>query len=449
MLKEINKMSSVIPSNIHLFRGDENRSTDEFIEQVAVFRNKVRQLIPHGKVARVLLFESNIFSFLVRFIALGQEGHTIVLPPNDQQGTIEELAENVDFYAGSIVISHLVSLDESDTVIQCDEAFFWPTNGRVIFYTSGSSSRAKAIVKDWCLLNNEVDVLRGVFKCKPQSTFISTVSHQHIYGLLFRALLPLKLGASIFNTFEYPEHIVDVMDKCCDAILISSPAFLSRLSKDNVLSQFKEHFTYIFSSGGPLQDASAMTLCQQFSTGIIQVYGSTETGGIAYRQLIKKEDVLWHFFPGVSCVSTDGDNRLQLFSPFIHQSSMILDDKGIVIDGKLKLLGRIDRTIKLEEKRVNLSQIELKCLEHSWVEEVRLIVLSGDRQILAAIVKLNAFGNEALKDAGKRRINQSIKEHLLTHFELVTLPRKWRYVDELPYNSQGKLPVMELEKLFD
>ncbi len=441
-------MSPLIPSNMNLFSGDTTRSTDDFMEQVAAFRNKIRHLVPQGKVARVLLYDNDIFAFLVRFIALGQDGHTVILPPNDQQGTLTELADTVDFYAGSIVISRLVSLDNCTNAPQVNEVLSWPTNGRVIFYTSGSSSHAKAIIKDWELLNNELDVLKSLFICQPQSTFIATVSHQHIYGLLFRALLPLQLGGSIFSTFDYPEHIVDVLKTNNDVVLISSPAFLSRLSEDNVLSEFKTHFSTIFSSGGPLQDADALSLYKQFGTGIVQVYGSTETGGIAYRQIESKEETYWNFFPEVSCISTNDRSRLQLCSPFIHQSSMMLDDRGEIVDGKLKLLGRVDRTVKLEEKRVNLSQIEKKSLEHHWVKDIKLIVLTGERQILAAIVQLSDDGEIMLVNAGKRHINQCIKKHLLVHFELITLPRKWRYVEELPYNSQGKLPLMELEKLF-
>jgi len=448
MLKKINKVSSVIPENLALFSGMINRSAEDFITQVALFRAKIRHQIPQGKIAKVLLFDDDVFAFLARFIALGLEEHTVVLPPNDQLGAIEELVSSVDFVAGSIAISNVESLDPHIDVAPCSDAFAWPTHGNIIFYTSGSSGRAKAIVKDWQLLNNELDVLITLFKCPPQSVFVATVSHQHIYGLLFRALLPLRLGKTIFNTFEYPEHIIDAIEECSDVILISSPAFLSRLSKDNVLSERKGQLSYIFSSGGPLQDQDALTLCTQFERGIIQVYGSTETGGIAYRQLENSEQFLWKFFPGITCISTNESNRLQLFSPFIHQSPTLLDDKGEIIEGKLKLLGRIDRTIKLEEKRVNLTQVEIKCREHHWVEDVRVIVLTGERQVLAAIVKLTTDGEEVLRNTSKRSVNEWLKEHLLVHFELVTLPRKWRYVKELPYNSQGKLPLAELEKLF-
>jgi 3-hydroxymyristoyl/3-hydroxydecanoyl-(acyl carrier protein) dehydratase len=41
-----------------------------------------------------------------------------------------------------------------------------------------------------------------------------------------------------------------------------------------------------------------------------------------------------------------------------------------------------------------------------------------------------------------------LKESLKTSFELVLLPRRWRFVNTLPYNQQGKLPMESLQTLF-
>lgn len=449
MLREIIKMPLVIPENHCLFGGEAECSTFRFLQDVAMFRGCLKRAIPCGKTVKVLLYDSDTYSFLVHLMALGAEKHTIVLPPNDQLGTITDLVNSVDYTAGTVAVENKehLTVDKSENDF-CKDDFYWPDKGELIFYTSGSSGDAKAIKKNWLLLNNELDVLGRLFKYHPKTSFFSTVSHQHIYGLLFRALLPLRLGHSIFNTFEYPEHIIRKIKSDEKVVLITSPAFLSRLVKDNVLSELKAHFSYIFSSGGPLQDSDSYLLNEQFGQGIVQVYGSTETGGIAYRQLGVSRGDLWTFFPGVECKIGNEDNRLVLSSPFIGQANMLLDDQGDVIDGKLKLLGRVDRMVKLEEKRINLTQVEVKCCQHRWVSNARLVVLSGKRKELAAVIALNDEGNAALDKLGKRMLNQALKEHLLAYFELVTLPRKWRYVKLLPYNSQGKLPAVELEKLF-
>lgn len=429
-----------------------NFSAATFINDVAHFRNVVRQSIPHGVVAKVLLFEPDVYAFLTRLIALGLEQHTVVLPPNDQLGTLNDLAEHVDYCCGAVSVSGKTSLDEQVVTVQVQQtentSFAWPTDGNIVFFTSGSSGKPKAIVKDWPLINNELATLASLFKIQADSVFISTVSHQHIYGLLFRALLPLKLQCQVTNTIEYPEELAYLIKQHQQVILVSSPAFLSRLKQDNVITDVANRLSYVFSSGGLLAMQDALTLHHQLGIAVTQVYGSTETGGIAYRQQSASSDDLWQFFPGVSCQIEPQSCRLILNSPFIHQQQMPLDDTGQIIDGRLKLLGRIDRTIKLEEKRVNLTQMELCCKNHEWVTDIKLLVLEGKRTVLAAVVQLNAKGWQHLQQEGARQVSQQLKIHLQQHFELVTIPRKWRYLTELPFNAQGKLPVKELEKLF-
>lgn len=441
-------MASVIPHNQQLFCGAEPVSSDAFFQRVATLRASLRAQIPAGKAARVLLFESDITTFLSWLIALGLEQHVVVLPPNDKEGTIADIASNIEFTAGSVVADGKTALQVMGSEPAVSEPFSWPTAGELVFFTSGSSGQPKPIVKCWTHINNELETLVGLFSFASNSVFMSTVSHQHIYGLLFRALLPLRLGNSIFPTFEYPEHLAETAKGLDSVVLISSPAFLTRLASDNVLSAIKERFSFIFSSGGPLKDADAIELAQQMAQGITQVYGSTESGGIAYRQVTSSSDKLWQCFPGVSLHSRSEDERLILSSLFIQESQLLLDDTGRITDGMLELCGRVDRTIKLEEKRINLTQIEVKCKEHIWVEDVRLLAINGKRVELAAVIHLNSEGLAALAKQGKRFLNQNLKAYLSQYFELITLPRKWRYVEALPYNSQGKLPVIELEKLF-
>jgi len=67
---------------------------------------------------------------------------------------------------------------------------------------------------------------------------------------------------------------------------------------------------------------------------------------------------------------------------------------------------------------------------------------------LALVVVLSAKGQLVLRSAGKLTLNRLLKQHLLQRFERVLLPRKFRYVQALPYNNQGKLPRAQLEALF-
>jgi len=71
------------------------------------------------------------------------------------------------------------------------------------------------------------------------------------------------------------------------------------------------------------------------------------------------------------------------------------------------------------------------------------------KQVLAAVVELTAEGLAILTAQNKKSLNDSFKQHLLGEFERICLPKKWRYPAQMPFNTQGKLVIKELEKLFD
>ncbi|MCV6071529.1 AMP-binding protein, partial [Escherichia coli] len=63
-------------------------------------------------------------------------------------------------------------------------------------------------------------------------------------------------------------------------MLVSSPALLKRLNEEHNPVAIR----CVFSSGGPLPNQAAQHSHLLFGSLPIEVFGSTETGGIAYRQ---------------------------------------------------------------------------------------------------------------------------------------------------------------------
>ncbi|MFA0544481.1 AMP-fatty acid ligase, partial [Vibrio sp. 10N.222.52.B7] len=92
---------------------------------------------------------------------------------------------------------------------------------QLTLFTSGSSGTPKAIDKTLEHLDIEIaqldknwgDLLKG-------NRVHSTVSHQHIYGLLFRILWPLCSGVPFGrHNLEFPEQILSHANK--QSVLIS------------------------------------------------------------------------------------------------------------------------------------------------------------------------------------------------------------------------------------
>ena len=63
----------------------------------------------------------------------------------------------------------------------------------ITFFTSGSTGKPKEIEKTVSQLECEIKELQKMWPCR-YASFYSTVSHQHIYGLLFSLLWPVCAG---------------------------------------------------------------------------------------------------------------------------------------------------------------------------------------------------------------------------------------------------------------
>ncbi|MBS3797721.1 AMP-binding protein [Pseudoalteromonas sp. BDTF-M6] len=400
----------------------------------------------------VLLHHSDSIEFAARLLALAQLPVDIVLPPNGQPQTLFDLQQITTLYAGELGANcppGFTLVDRLSPKTSSASDLHWPSSaqgaGRLVFFTSGSSGPAKAIYKRWDAINCELETLEQTFNGTEQQSlsFIAMVSHQHIYGLLFKLLWPLRYGHFFeASSYQYPEHLVKRLGAHQRWLVVASPAQLSRLVDDNVLVAKRTQIERIFSSGGPLADSDAITLAEQLHQGIVQVYGSTETGGIGYRSVLSTAATPWQPFTGVSLSEELG--RLVLQSPLIDEATRLLDDKGQVLsDGQFLLLGRADRTVKVAEKRVDLVGMEARLRQHPMVRACALLQLPSGR--LGALVALSKASE---LQTPSREVTVQLKAWLGQEFEAVCVPRKWRYFEQLPYNSQGKLIYSQLEQYF-
>ncbi|MCZ4337918.1 AMP-binding protein [Shewanella colwelliana] len=381
-------------------------------------------------------------------------GKQLILPANTQSGSLSLLTHEFD---GVI----------SDMPLCEGKAFFplkkelanntlpWPQSeqlGSLLLFTSGSSGQPKAIEKTIAQLDAEVTVLESTFAAHlPQCSVIATVSHQHIYGLLFKILWPLAASRPFLSDLvEYPETLTYYTNLFPNLCLISSPAQLSRLPDALEHQPQMRSPSLVFSSGGPLSFQAANDISHCYGKPPIEVYGSTETGGIAYRRQ-SVENQAWRTFASHRIHQDQQDGALLLKSPYLDTSQWLkCDDKiSLTGDGEFQLLGRLDRIVKIEEKRLSLAQMEDLLVAHPFVAEAVLAVLEQPRTLLGAAIVLSPLGQEQLEAEGKLAINNQLKAHLLTQFERVTLPKRWRYPAALPSDNQGKHLLSHILELFE
>ena len=316
---------------------------------------------------------------------------------------------------------------------------------RLSLCTSGSSGEPKRIDKSLRQLANEVEALEQLWGADlGQACIIGSVATQHIYGLLFRVLWPLCAGRGfVRKQLAFPEDLQRASREHQAFAWVASPALLKRMG-DNLDWPALSAVRRVFSSGGALPADAAQSLQQRLQQWPTEILGSSETGGIAWRQGAS----LWQPFAGVE-LNQDADGALLIASPYLPAGHVehTADAASIAADGRFELLGRLDRIVKLEEKRISLPMLEQALVAHDWVAEARLGVVQENRAVLGALLVLSEEGLFALREHGRRSLTEALRKHLSEHCEALALPRRWRLVRQMPLNSQGKLPQADIDAL--
>ncbi|NQZ09641.1 MAG: acyl-CoA synthetase, partial [Algicola sp.] len=247
-----------------------------------------------------LLFEHDIQHFATLLFALLCAQKHVILPPSEQTGQLLAIKPNVDATIGHAPIEDLRHLPTATALAipigGPDPALLIDNSQTIDFYTSGSTGESKKITKSWSQLGNEISDLDALWGEQINNTLIvATVSHQHIYGFLFKLIWPLLCGRHIYGKMiSYPEELVMQLQQ--PVTLISSPAFLARTCQEPLWQAYADSLRTVFSSGGPLNLATATAMAQHLGQPPIEVLGSTETGGIGWRQQTKPDGHLWQSF---------------------------------------------------------------------------------------------------------------------------------------------------------
>jgi len=330
----------------------------------------------------------------------------------------------------------------------------------LVVHTSGTTGVAQAIPKKMSQLAIEVATLEQLFGEKSANAeIISTVTHQHIYGLLFKVLWPLTTRRAIHaRTQLYPEELAQLIS-ARSSVLISSPAHLKRLPAH--LNWLVHNLRAVFSSGGVLSGEVAQLISELLGQSPVEIFGSSETGGIAWRQRSRETDESWMPMPNVEWRVASDEESIEIRSPHLltEEWLQLADRVQAKNNGRFILQGRRDRIVKIEEKRISLDLIEQRIATSPLVAEVKVIAAFNEnresgqsqRQYLAAVIVLSESGKSFLKGKenkkGKLALTHQLKSGLINFVEPVAVPRRWRYVEQFPLNGQGKTPEAMLRDL--
>ena len=398
-------------------------------------------------------------SFATGFLGLLQAGKTVILPQTDQPSAVE-VAQ-----AGAVLTDDPVRFDGFTTVeITAAVCRREPVSGcpaldeqsRIELYTSGSTGRPKRVDKRLGQLHAEVAELEGKWgQVIGDAVVVATVPHHHLYGLLFRFLWPWWSRRPMYTpTCLQPFQLAEAIRQFDRCVVVSCPAIVTRVTEVETL-RGRDSFAGLFSSGAPLPPDTAIRLASGLGQAVTEVYGSTETGGVAWRARREPADVLsWHQFSSVETRILNPDHnaqgRLLVRSPWTPSEEWV--DTGDLAQcvpmGGFLLCGRADSVYKVEDKRLSITEMEERLGTHALVEEARVVILEGKRTSVGAVVVLNAAGRDLLAQDGIQSLRLTLVNWLRAWYDPVLIPRKWRFVPVMPGNGLGKIEKARLLELF-
>ncbi len=406
-------------------------------------------LAPAADGDELLVICRDRYRFTVAVLAAWQRGYSVALPPNPQLQTIRSIRQK----PGVVSVIHDVDgfdkgIDVRDArVVEAARAAVGkapfslfpeppPDRRLATVYTSGSTGDHTACPKTARQLLGEARLLARTFPLPEGARVLPMVPSHHIYGLLFGVLVPLVSGASFYR--HTPLHAAEIAAVGPVDVLVSVPAHLRGLliAKAGELPPVAR----AFSSAAPLSPRVADAVKERFGWTITEVFGSSETGGIAWRQSGGRGP--WTPLPEVS-VDADADGRLLLDSPFLAPGTprpyLGGDRIEVLADGTFEHLGRADGVLKIGGVRISLAEVERRLLDIDGVDDAAVLGVRVDgprgHEIRAAVV---APGLDL----------DAIRRALRGWLAAVAMPRRLKLVDALPRTASGKLRRADLEALF-
>jgi len=453
---------------------------------------RLRDRLQEAPAGAWVLLTDDAYSFAVGLFALWHSGRHAISPPNRQLGALRGpqtraagvLTDRPDWFPEGSTLHPLLR----ESPIGRDEDFavaaksFEPLDGGALaveFFTSGTTGDEKPVLKELRHLASEVEELGENWNDRVEgAVFFASASHQHLYGMLFGVLWPLCSG-HVFQAehFLHAGELVPRLAAAERSVLASVPTHLKRLVLHAQSPTLRNRCREVFSSGGPLPEDTAHRIAELVGDAPIEVFGSTETGGIAWRRqtpVAKGEEGsmealrLWTPFPSVEIVEDPEFATLRVRSPFVSRGSAspASDDSFRTSDriemrdaGRFALLGREDRVVKIGERRLDLTRMESELRGERWIDDVALTTLNRDgdesmndrtdaQERVAAVVVPSEKGWALIRESGRRELSGQLRAGLADAWDPVLHPRYWRFVLELPENPQGKITQPLLRALF-
>lgn len=297
------------------------------------------------------------------------------------------------------------------------------------FRTSGSSGAPKPCTHPLALLWQEVEALAVLLPGRRR--IVSLVPAHHIYGFLFTVLLPRRLG----------------IDAVCDLRGHAPAALAAQLAAGDLVIGYPDFWRAFGQAAGqlapdvvgvtstaPCPPAVARAALGTGLARLVQVYGSSETAGVGWRDEAEGDYTLFPYWARALQADAQADGLVRQRPDGTSQPALLQDRLAWRADGRFQPDGRIDQAVQVGGVNVFPGYVADVLRLHPAVLEAsvrRMRLDEGERLKAFVVVRAGVTADAALQ-AG---LHAWLSERLTAP----ECPAAYSFGPRLPRGASGKL----------
>jgi hypothetical protein len=305
----------------------------------------------------------------------------------------------------------------------------------IVMFTSGSTGKPEPCARKLSFFRQGADANA---ECMEEGlgsggSIVATVPPYHMFGFEFSVIVPLFKGGTVYSGRPfYPRDIAAALNAIDPPrILVSTPVHLRVLKESGIEMP---PVARVFSATAPLPAPLAGNIENMLGADLREIFGTTETGSIGWRNTARAET--FHLLHGMELTQQDEVSRIS--APHISPPFVLPDRLAAAGGGDFRIAGRSNDIVNIAGKRMSLAGLNAILGEIDGVMDGAF--LAPDDGAAGPVNRMTAFvAAPGLSDGD---IRSALRDRLDSAF----IPRRVVFVDSLPRNEAGKLPLHEFRR---
>lgn len=367
-------------------------------------------------------------------------------------------------------------LDDSLCNIQKDDDVY-------IIFTSGSTGKPKGVRIDYGNLNNYLDWIYSVVDCEKNKVYINQapfsfdLSVMDLYLSLISESTLFTLSKNVQSDFT---KLFYALKKSDATHFVSTPSFCDMcLSIKEFNFENLKNLKYFLFCGEVLTKNTAKKLKERFPNAkIYNTYGPTEST-VCVTEILITEEILekYNVLPlgkvknktrieiqdenknvledkregeiviigntvSKGYFKNEENTKKSFYITEKNERAYKTGDLGYMLDGNLFFVNRMDFQIKLHGYRIELLDIESNLLKIKGILQV-CVIPNYDKDNKVKSITAFVVSSDEIKEKSTSYIKDELSK-LVPHY---MVPKKIKFLDSLPMNTNGKIDRKKLKEL--